>query len=157
MRQDRGVVELAVVPGYSLGPVVVGTGVAAVMATLGDPSVRRPAASGAGASLWWRDPSLRVDLDAEGLVEFCEVTFVGSGPLVIFGGVDLLGLPAAQVAEMLTSTLGGDYEEGGYSFISPSGLALWRPVLPSEAGDANPDDRQGAYWRTVGVAAVGYW
>ena len=106
--------------------------------------------------MWWASPSLRVDLDAHGLVEFCEVTFDDGEPHVSLDGLDLLGLPADEVAALLAASLGGDYEESGCTFRCPSGLALWRATLP-EAGHANPDDREGRYWRTVAVAAPGYW
>ena len=149
-------IHLAVVPGQVLGPVVLGASESAVIQELGEPRARRQADRGEGVSLWWASPSLRVDLDANGLVEFCEVTYNDGEPHVSLEGVDLLGLPADEVAAHLSASMGGDYDESGYSFTCPSGLALWRAALP-EDGDANPNDRGGRYWRTVAVAAPGYW
>jgi len=150
------VVDLAVVPGKTLGPVVLGMSESALIQRLGEPRARRQSDGGGGVSLWWADPSLRVDLDADGWVEFCEVTFNDGEPHVSLDGIDLLARPADEVAAHLSASLGGDYEESGYSYTCPSGLALWRATLPEE-GDTNPDDREGRYWRTVGVAAPGYW
>lgn len=149
-------VELAVVPGHSLGSAVLGTSESAVIEWLGQPRERRSTADGEGVSLWWSNPSLRVDLDAQGRVEFCEVTYEDGGPQTTFDGIDLLALPADQVATHLASSLGGSYEEGGHSFTCPTGLALWRPTLPG-GDEADPDDRGGQYWRTLAVAARGYW
>jgi hypothetical protein len=150
------VVDLAVVPGPALGPIVLGMSESDVIEGRGQPRARRQAGSGEGTSMWWASPSLRVDLDADGLVEFCEVTFDDGEPHVSLDGVDLLALPADEVAAHLSASLGGDFEESGYSFTCPSGLTLWRATLP-EDGDANPNDRGGRYWRTVAVAAPGYW
>ena len=147
---------LDVVPGLALGPAVIGADEGAIVQALGTPRVRRSADNGSGRSLWWQEPSVRVDIDEQGLAVLCEATFVDGDPQAVFDGIDLLGVPASEVAELLASTLGGYYEEGGHTFTCPSGLSLWRDSLPNE-GPANPDDRGGDYWRTVAVAAPGYW
>lgn len=149
-------VDLPVMPGHSLGSVVLGMSEGAVIEQLGEPRARRPADSGEGISMWWADPSLRVDLDSKGRVEFCEVTFVDGEPRTTLDGVDLLALPADEVAALLAASWGGAYEEGGYSFTCPPGLALWRATLPGD-GETDPDDRGGRHWRTLAVAAPGYW
>ncbi len=149
-------VDLPVVPGQSLGSVVLGTSERVVIEQLGEPRERRQAANGEGISMWWASPSLRVDLDADGRVEFCEVTFVDGEPQATLDGVDLLALPADEVAALVAASLGGGYEENGYSFTCPSGLALWRVALPGD-GEADPDDRGGRHWRTLAIAAPGYW
>ena len=70
---------------------------------------------------------------------------------------DLFGRPASDVAEILEASDHGRFEEDGYTFTCPTGLSLWRAVIPRGDADADTDDRDGAYWRTVAVAAPGYW
>ena len=82
----------------------------------------------------------------------------------MLGDTDLLGRAANDVAEILGASQHGRFEEDGYTFTCPTGLSLWRAVLPHDAdgdavtdADADTDDRDGAFWRTVAVAAPGYW
>ena len=75
----------------------------------------------------------------------------------MLGDTDLFGSPASDVAEVLISSQRGVFEENGHTFTCPSGLSLWRAVLPDGDAEADADDRDGEYWRTVAVAAPGYW
>ncbi len=108
--------------------------------------------------LFWDLPGLRVDLDSSDLVEFVELSWDPAAPAAAtYAGMDVLGMPVEEVAHALTVSDAGYFDERGHSFVCPSGLALWRPVLPD--GDDSQEDeyRNGAYWATVSVAAPGYW
>ena len=150
-------VSLTVVPGQALGPVVLGAGEGDLLDALGSPSTRRPNAQGRGLTLSWDRPALRVDLDDDGNVEFCEATYTDGEPRAMLGDTDLFGSPASDVAESLISSQHGFFEEAGHTFTCPTGLSLWRAVLPDGDVEADTDDRDGEYWRTVAVAAPGYW
>ena len=153
-------VSLIVVPGQALGPALLGACEGDLLDALGPPNTRRPRGQARGLTLYWDRPALRVDVDDEGTVEFCEVTYADGEPRAMLGDTDLLGRPANEVAEILTSSQHGFLEEGGYTFTCPTGLSLWRAVLPHGDADADSDDRDyrdGDYWRTVAVAAPGYW
>ena len=71
--------------------------------------------------------------------------------------MDLFGSPASEVVEILKTSQHGQVEEDGYTFTCPTGLSLWRAVLPHDDADTDIDDRDGEYWRTVAIAAPGYW
>jgi hypothetical protein len=146
-----------VVPGEALGPVRLGASEGDLVDALGDPSLRRSGDHGRTVSLFWDRPALRVDLDDPGDVVFCEVTYGDGGPQVMLEGTDIFGRPATEVAQILTAVHQGYFGDNGYSFTCPSGLALWRPVLPDDGEDYDTDDRRGDYWRTAAVAAPGYW
>lgn len=150
-------VSLIVVPGQALGPVVLGARGRDLLEALGPPNTRRPEGQGHGLTLHWERPALRVDVDDQQNVEFCEVTFADGEPQAMLGDMDLFGRPASEVAEILKASQHGYFEEDGYSFTCPTGLSLWRAVLPHDDGDADTDDRDGAFWRTVAIAAPGYW
>jgi hypothetical protein len=101
---------------------------------------------------------LRVDLDDQGTVEFCEVTYSEGEPQAMLDDTDLFGSPASAVAEILVASQRGRFEEDGHTFTCPTGLSLWRAVVPNDAdAAADIDDRDGEYWRTVAIAAPGYW
>jgi hypothetical protein len=151
------VVGLIVVPGQALGPVLLGAREGDLLDALGPPNTRRPKGQGRGLTLYWDRPALRVDLDDQGNVEFCEATYADGEPQAMLGDTDLFGSPASEVAEVLKASQHGYFEEDGYAFTCPTGLALWRAVLPHGDADADTDDRDGDYWRTVAVAAPGYW
>ena len=150
-------VSLTVLPGQALGPAVLGAGEGDLLDALGPPSTRRSRDQGRGLTLYWDRPALQVDLDGDGNVEFCEATYADGEPRVMLGDTDLLGSPASEVAEILMSSQHGSFAEDGYAFTCPTGLSLWRAVVPDGDADADTDDRDGNYWRTVAVAAPGYW
>jgi hypothetical protein len=47
----------------------------------------------------------------------------------------------------------------GYAFVCPTGLSVWRPILPEENDEPghSPEYRDGRCWATVAVARPGYW
>ena len=74
-RHSVRMVSLTIVPGQALVPVVLGAGEEDLLDALGSPSTRRPNGQGRGLTLSWDRPALRVDLDDDGKVEFCEATY----------------------------------------------------------------------------------
>jgi hypothetical protein len=147
-----------VVPGRALGPVVIGSTDTELLRALGQPASRRPAEGSEALTLFWYLPSLRVDIDFSGLVEFAELSWGPAAPAAAtYAGIDLLGTPVEAVASALIISDAGYFAERGHSFVCPNGLALWRPVLPDGEDTQEDEYRNGAFWATVAVAAPGYW
>jgi len=148
---------LDVEPGHALGRVVIGSSEADLLSAVGPPNSRREASRSERTTLYWDAPRLRVDLDVSGVVEFVELTWDPTTPAAMYDGIDLLGTQADVVAQALISSDGGSFNEQGHGFACPTGLALWRPILPGSDDTQYDEYRDGAYWATVAVAARGYW
>ncbi|MFD5814146.1 hypothetical protein [Streptomyces sp. NPDC127038] len=79
----------------------------------------------------------------------------GGQDLVQFRGIDVFGLPAAEVVTLLRGiTTITEAEDDPASFIAPDLLlSFWRPF---EADD-EPDEHQGYYFSSVLLARPGYY
>ncbi len=97
---------------------------------------------------------LQVAYDREDRVEYIELN--GPGDVdAVFRGRSLLFLPADEVLDWMKrfAEYDPDDPEVGYSYVYPDlDLSLWRPVLPD-----NPEDDDGRYFQSVGIARAGYF
>jgi hypothetical protein len=110
---------------------------------------------------WWARSSLCVEFDEQERVEFVEVTHDAElGWRVLYDQRDLLTVPADDAPAILHREQ-PRYDEDGHSLVCPTGLALWRPITPEtqddDATELEDDHQSGRCWRTVAVAAAGYW
>lgn len=145
--------EFAVEPGQGIGPVVLGMTGKQLTEALGAPGARHGLEP---RTLRWG--SLRVDLDANDRTEFVELSWAPDGIRAVYRGSDLLRAPAEEVADLLARHEDGYPVEGGYAFVCPTGVSVWRPVLPDDDEPGHsPEYRDGRYWATVAVARPGYW
>ncbi|MFJ6686715.1 hypothetical protein [Streptomyces werraensis] len=89
-----------------------------------------------------------------GLVEAIEVYRPHQDSVqVCYDGIDVLGLPAAEVLNRLRDRDGFKAnEEGDVMQAKDLHLALWRPHV----SDDDPDDEQGYFFQSALVAEPGY-
>lgn len=146
--------EFAIKPGQALGPVELGMTEEQLTAALGAADARHPVEP---RTLRWGP--LRVDLDATGRTEFVELSWDPDGVSPVYRGLDLLRAPAEEVADLLARHEGGYPADDGYAFECPTGLSVWRPILPEEDDEPghSPEYRDGRCWATVAVGRPGYW
>jgi hypothetical protein len=146
--------EFAIEPGQALGPVVLGMTEEQLTEALGAAGARDPVEPG---TLWWGP--LRVDLDAAGRTELVELSWDRDGVRPVYRGLDLLRASAEEVAGVLARHEGGYPAAGGYALECPTGLSVWRPVVPEDDDEPghSPEYRDGRCWATVAVAPPGYW
>lgn len=87
------------------------------------------------------------------LIEAIEVHRPSRPVVVRYDGIDVFGLPAAEVTELLLAKTSIRMEESGAAAVAPElYLSLWRPGVEDE----DEDEEQFYYYQSALIAAPGY-
>ena len=97
--------------------------------------------------------SIVVAPDSRNRVRSIEIYRPEDGVRITYLGIDIFGLPAADVIGLLRTLTGVESEDGGYHFVAPDLLlALGRETLPEGEWD-----EEGKYFTSVLLAKPGYY
>lgn len=145
-----------VLPHVGIDSITLGMSRGDIVAQRGDPD------KGSTNSVLYYSSDSRValNLDVGGVLEYIEASWDHvTRPRAVLGEVDLFGAPADDVVRQLARRSASRVAEGGQSVVfGELDLVLWRPTLPSDYDDDDPEDeyRRGAFWMTFGVGRPGY-
>jgi|SRR6185437_909983 len=138
--------QLVIAGGIGIGSVLIGSSMAHVRGTLGEPTKRfrktpnSPQLTDAYAQL-----GVHVYYDDADCVEFVE-SFAMEGVVHLLDGLSVFKTPVATIVESVSKKAAVRSEEGGTSFVVPTlGLAFWRA------------DGEATTFDSVAVAAPGYF